>query len=178
MNGTIPSEIGALTGLRNLAMGDCGLSGSIPSEVGALTSLTNLNLAQNQLNGTIPESFGDLLIAVNVSVASNMLSGTVPSGVAAIQSLGKCFYRGTQLETTISFIALILIHSCIIESLFLEGNNLSGDLNPFFCTRSNLLDRFRADCTMPAEILCDCCSSCCSDEDGCVAKHMTNNASI
>jgi len=60
LSGTIPSELGNLINLTNLALPTNQLNGTIPSELGNLTNLTNLALRNNQLSGAIPSELGDL----------------------------------------------------------------------------------------------------------------------
>ena len=52
---SVPTELGALTGLEALALGGNDLT-SVPTELAALTSLFTLTLANNQLTG-VPTDF-------------------------------------------------------------------------------------------------------------------------
>ena len=54
LSGAIPSELGSLTSLRWLYLGNNELSGSIPSELGSLTNLRRLSLVYNELSGALP----------------------------------------------------------------------------------------------------------------------------
>ena len=67
MTGTIPAELGSLTGLRFLNLEGNNLTGTIPVELGSLTNLTELYLGGNLLTGCIPESLRN--------VANNDLDG-------------------------------------------------------------------------------------------------------
>ena len=50
------------------------------------------------------------------------------------------------------------------DLIFLHLNDITGDLNPFFCERIDEIDTFRSDCFGDTpEVLCDCCSDCCDD---------------
>jgi len=57
--GTVPTELGRLTGLTYLDFSSSGITGSIPSELEALTALTFLGGA-NALAGTIPSALSAL----------------------------------------------------------------------------------------------------------------------
>jgi len=46
MSGTIPSEIGLLTDLEQLSLGENQILGTIPSEIFLLTSLRKLDLGE------------------------------------------------------------------------------------------------------------------------------------
>ncbi len=58
LSGPIPPELGNLTNLRSLRLGDNNLSGPIPPELGNLTNLTGLHLSNNNLSGPIPPELG------------------------------------------------------------------------------------------------------------------------
>ena len=61
MTGTIPSEIGNIKTLQQLALPGCNLSGSIPSELGSLSdTLQKITLNSNQLRGQLPSELGNL----------------------------------------------------------------------------------------------------------------------
>ena len=87
MSGTIPSEIGNLTSLRDLELDDNQLSGTIPSEIGNLTSLRDLELDDNQLSGTIPSEIGNLTSLSTLWLFDNQLSGPIPSEIGNLTSL-------------------------------------------------------------------------------------------
>ncbi|RVX23333.1 putative LRR receptor-like serine/threonine-protein kinase [Vitis vinifera] len=59
--GEIPEELGNLSNLTNLNLGNNRLTGEIPSSLGNLKKLRFLILNQNNLTGTIPESLSSLL---------------------------------------------------------------------------------------------------------------------
>ncbi len=60
LSGEIPAELGRLSNLRRLYLGDNQLTGTIPSELGNLSKLEFLALEDNQLTGTIPAELGRL----------------------------------------------------------------------------------------------------------------------
>ena len=81
LNGSIPKEIGNLTGLTMLNLSNNTLSGIIPSEIGNLASLANLNLGANSLSGNIPTELGNLsnLYTLFLSTRSAYTSPIPPS---------------------------------------------------------------------------------------------------
>ena len=52
--GTLPSEFGLLTKLKQLSFRYSELTGTIPKEIWSLIKLTDLSFAETRLNGTIP----------------------------------------------------------------------------------------------------------------------------
>lgn len=95
--GTIPQEIGDLTGLTELNFYFNGLSGGIPATIGSLTSLTYLNLYRNQLSGPIPSSIGNLANLNRLELNNNQLSGAIPSEVGSLTNLRYLDLHSNQL---------------------------------------------------------------------------------
>ena len=60
LSGSLPPELGNLSGLRELILWRNHLAGSIPFELGNLSSLEELNLSENYLEGSIPSELGNL----------------------------------------------------------------------------------------------------------------------
>lgn len=82
ITGTIPAEIGRLTGLASLSMSNTTLSGSIPAEIGELTGLKRLWLYNNKLSGQIPQELGEKIESLEVvELYGNDLTGEVPASL-------------------------------------------------------------------------------------------------
>jgi hypothetical protein len=87
LTGTIPIELGNLSNLTILLLGDNSLTGSIPSELGNLTNLTTFNLASNSLTGTIPKELGNLTELTSLVLQHNPLTGTIPKELGNLTKL-------------------------------------------------------------------------------------------
>ena len=81
LSGTIPPELGGLTGLEYLDLGRNRLSGEIPRELGGLTNLQLLDLGRNELNGEIPAQLGGLPNLQSLWLKGNQLTGCIPAGL-------------------------------------------------------------------------------------------------
>lgn len=159
ITGVIPSGIWGLPNLRNLEMnGNPNLSGNIPTEVGLMQKLSDLAISGTQISGNIPaelyntpmSSFeadgcqltGPLLAVISkwnatlrhFVVSNNDLTGEVPS-----DSFAMC-------ED--------------LEILKLEGNRLTGSITQDLCmdkdcppTAFGCLSTISVDCVVD----CDCC---------------------
>jgi gliding motility-associated-like protein/uncharacterized delta-60 repeat protein len=108
MLGSLPAEIGNLTSLTHLNLGQNGistnvLSGAIPASIGNLTNLQVLYLSAKQLSGLLPASIGNLTSLRDLDLGDNQFTGNIPSS----------WFNLTQLET-----------------LILSRNSLSGTLSP------------------------------------------------
>ena len=92
---TIPSELGTATGMRWILMSRCGFSGTIPSEIGQLPLLEVLRFQGNDLEGTIPDEIGNLannasLFDFRVDSGNVMLTGTIPVGLCGVRMVFDC----------------------------------------------------------------------------------------
>ena len=81
LSGTIPPELGGLTGLEYLDLRRNGLSGEIPQELGVLTNLRLLDLGRNGLTGEIPAELGGLPNLQSLWLQGNQLTGCIPAGL-------------------------------------------------------------------------------------------------
>ena len=84
MTGEIPPELGGLSNLTALGLGDNQLTGEIPPELGGLSNLTLLSLGDNQLTGEIPPELGGLSNLTTLWLYDNQLTGCIPEGLRDI----------------------------------------------------------------------------------------------
>ena len=75
--GPIPAQLGTLSGLRTLRLGDNTLTGPIPAEL-ANTRLRILTLDDNELSGPIPRELGRLARLKWLMLNKNALTGSIP----------------------------------------------------------------------------------------------------
>ncbi len=87
LTGSIPEQIGDLTGLTHLDLGTNRLTGEIPSTIGNLVNLVELTLNGNKLTGELPESLGNLVGLVALHLNENGLTGEIPSSVSKMTKL-------------------------------------------------------------------------------------------
>mmetsp|Transcript_1458 Transcript_1458/g.3260 ORF Transcript_1458/g.3260 Transcript_1458/m.3260 type:complete len:707 (+) Transcript_1458:204-2324(+) len=74
LSGTIPTELGLLTEIEVLKLGNNMLRGSIPQEVADLKKLRTLDLTQCFLTGTLPQQFASPHLT-RLLLADNAISG-------------------------------------------------------------------------------------------------------
>ena len=86
ITGTIPTDIGNLTGLRNIILNDNQITGEIPSQIGLLTELSVLMLMNNQMSGNIPVEIANLNMS-NLSLSFNNFTGSIPNTVGTWEVL-------------------------------------------------------------------------------------------
>lgn len=89
LTGPLPSELGALTYLKELSLAGNQLTGSIPAELGGLGNLRELALGGNALTGSIPAELGNLTSLVSLNIGGNALSGPIPATLANLTNLER-----------------------------------------------------------------------------------------
>ena len=81
LDGSIPAQLGRLSGLTYLNLRTNDLSGPIPASLGDLTKLRVLNLNGNDLTGSIPASLGSLTDLREMWLHANDLTGPIPASL-------------------------------------------------------------------------------------------------
>ncbi len=123
LNGSIPSQLGNLTGLNGLDMHENKLNGSIPSQLGNLIKLRTLLLYSNQLTGSIPAQLGNITGLEWLMLNNNQLSGNIPSQLGYLSKLSYLQLHYNELSGNIpsQFGSLTKL-----MSLLLNHNHLTG----------------------------------------------------
>ena len=123
LKGIIPPQIGDLTGLEVLDLGDNQLTGSIPTQIGKLTALTKLFLRSNQLDGSIPTQIGELEKLRAFTLWGNRVTGVIPTQIGELTELRRLIIWGNQLTGSIPTQLGDLVN---LTELALEHNRLTG----------------------------------------------------
>ncbi|KAL7609813.1 probably inactive leucine-rich repeat receptor-like protein kinase IMK2 [Lactuca sativa] len=151
LTGTIPETISELQNLHTLDLSHNKLTGVIPPTLAsALPELKVLVLAYNNLAGEIPE-FSDESQLIHLDFRNNMLSGTLPETMPAtlrylsLSSNGLWGPLNSLPSSNLVYLDLSMnkfsgpipdsFFSSSLSSMYLQRNNLSGELpppSPFF----------------------------------------------
>ena len=125
LSGALPSELGNLSSLEFLALGDNRLSGPIPPELGNLSNIWAIDLPRSQLSGSIPPELGNLSNLGGLVLRGNQLSGPIPSELGNLSNLRDLYLDDNRLSSSIppELGKLSRLHY-----LGLEGNQLSGPI--------------------------------------------------
>jgi Leucine-rich repeat (LRR) protein len=131
LNGTLPTELYALSSLEALTMWGNSLQGTLSSYLGMLTRLTALQLGENLLTGSFPESFVNLRKLEWLYMDNNALTGSIPTTPSMeVMSIGFNFLTGTFPESSASFTNLRII--------VLDGNMVTGSIPESIFSSSTL----------------------------------------
>ncbi|KAK4431797.1 Receptor kinase-like protein Xa21 [Sesamum alatum] len=126
LSGTIAKEIGNLSFLVFLEIGNNSFQGDVPEEIGLLRRLRHLSLQYNELTGPIPQSFGSLSRLQLLDLSNNNLVGTIPFPIFNISSLRIIDFSENQLQGTLPMD--ICGNLPRLQGLSASRNQLGGEL--------------------------------------------------
>ena len=143
MTGSIPSELGNLSGLQRLHLWTNQLSGSIPPQLGNLVNLDSLQLWKNQLSGSIPPQLGSLTNLQTLNLAyNNQLQGSIPPELGNLVNLQYLMLQSNQLSGPVPS---QLGNLTKLQQLYLMSNQLGGRSLPQSLTNLTALQYFYFD---------------------------------
>jgi hypothetical protein len=87
ITGRLPEELSALTSLEVFSARDNALFGPLFSNMGAWGNLRILNLSNNDITGPLPSNIGNLASLTFMDISSNAFSGPVPESIGLLTSL-------------------------------------------------------------------------------------------
>ncbi|KAH9778842.1 hypothetical protein WN944_014212 [Citrus x changshan-huyou] len=125
LKGSIPQEIGNLSGLMFLKLDDNELNGTIPTTVGRFQQLQGLSLYDNDLQGSIPYYLCHLERLSQLLLNGNNLSGAIPACLGSLTSLRELHLGSNTLTYSIPSSLWSLEYILYVN---LSSNSLSGPL--------------------------------------------------
>lgn len=182
INGTISSEIGTLSKLRELILQRTHISGTVPSEVGLLSNLETFGVGLYAIfddsvtvSGTLPTEIGNCQKLRKIVIEASNMTGPIPSSIGRltstlkILSLSDSNFTGSIPD---SLQSLTDIHEIYLANNAFSGtlpewlgsfeemrhlrvywNQFTGSVPTGLC-RASL--KFYYDCVLE----CDCCGPC------------------
>jgi len=119
LSGTLPPELGNITGMTSLILQENMFSGSIPTEIGNLSSIAVMYVYSNALSHNIPRSIGLLSTLVELYLQYNYLTGPVGDtfGTALFPQLTSLLLQSNLLSSTIptSFSGLFYLNFLLLQ---------------------------------------------------------------
>ncbi|XP_050138297.1 receptor kinase-like protein Xa21 isoform X2 [Malus sylvestris] len=127
LNTTIPASRGNLsTSLLYVGLSSSNIKGKIPVDIGNLSSLMSLHLGNNQLSGAIPTSIQRLQNLQGLYLNDNELQGHIPYELCQLNNLAELFLGGNRLSGSIPSCLGTL--SVALRSLSLGSNLLTSKI--------------------------------------------------
>ncbi|PIN13605.1 Serine/threonine protein kinase [Handroanthus impetiginosus] len=129
-HGILPKEMAQLRRLKVIDFKFNNFIGELPSWFGLLRELHFLNLRNNSFTGVLPNSISNVQKLEMLDLSYNSLQGKVPEEVGNLYNLKKLSMQFNKFNGAIPR-AIFNISS--LETLSLTGNNLSGELPADMC---------------------------------------------
>ncbi|XP_017979761.1 PREDICTED: probable LRR receptor-like serine/threonine-protein kinase At3g47570 [Theobroma cacao] len=123
--GTIPPDMGNLSFVAFLGIGNNSFHGSLPIELANLCRLKSLLLRNNNFNGEIPSWFGFFSKLQNLSLAGNNFVGDISSSLCSLSKLELLSLYNNNLQGRIP---VEIGNLSSLRFLYLGGNQLSGSI--------------------------------------------------
>ncbi|XP_058201352.1 probable LRR receptor-like serine/threonine-protein kinase At3g47570 isoform X2 [Rhododendron vialii] len=89
LTGSVSPQVGNLSFLRQLWLGNNSLSREIPPELGRLRRLQILTVVNNSITGEIPSSISSCSNLVALELSGNKLAGKIPSELGSLTKLER-----------------------------------------------------------------------------------------
>lgn len=97
LQGSLPPEIGILSGLTEIVLSRNQLSGSLPTAIGSLNQLTILDLSENRLGGALPAELFTLTSLQYLYLDHNQFGGVLPAAIANLTNLNVLWLNQNRL---------------------------------------------------------------------------------
>ncbi|THF94965.1 hypothetical protein TEA_024785 [Camellia sinensis var. sinensis] len=123
--GSVSPQIGNLTFLRRIYLGDNSFHGEIPQEIGKLFRLQYLSLANNSFQGEFPTNSTHCSHLRHINMYGNNLGGKIPTELGSLSNLSYLILGSNHLTGTIP---LSIGNLSNIRVLSLIYNNLEGSI--------------------------------------------------
>ncbi|CAJ1898928.1 unnamed protein product [Sphenostylis stenocarpa] len=127
-NGSVPTEIGLISGLQFLELSNISAHGKIPSSLGQLRELKHLDLSVNYFNSTVPSELGLCTNLSFLSLALNKLSGPLPMSLSSLSRISELGISDNYFSGQLS--ASLISNWTQLTSLQVQNNNFTGEVPP------------------------------------------------
>ena len=200
LSGPLPLEVGLLTSLTVLDLGNNSITGSLPSTIGLLTNLQQLNLPgrttsalppsqrksrslrqqTNNLSASLPSEVGSLTALQRMNLQGNSFSGSIPTQIGKLLNLQELNLSDNQFQGDIPVQLGFLEQMKILN---LDRNpGLKGFIPNSFCSSRSEIEELSSDCAPEGStgqplVVCKCCNICCSSTGACTNVDVTPSPS-
>ncbi|XP_017256066.1 receptor kinase-like protein Xa21 [Daucus carota subsp. sativus] len=136
--GKIPEELACLCNLKRLYLDDNEFNGDILSSFGGLFDLRDLHLENNNFTGLVLNSIGNISKLEVLNISFNFLQGNIPEDIGRLSSLKHLSLTNNQLSGSLP---LAIFNMSSLQIIELAANKLSDTLQVDICDRLPQLER-------------------------------------
>uniref|UniRef100_A0A5B7BAY1 non-specific serine/threonine protein kinase n=1 Tax=Davidia involucrata TaxID=16924 RepID=A0A5B7BAY1_DAVIN len=124
LNAILPTSIGNLsTSLESIIANSCGIKGNVPIEIGNLSNLATLHLGDNDLIGFIPTTVRGLQKLQILGLWNNKIQGSIPSELCHLPRLGWLRFSKNELSGPVP---ACLGNISSLRNLYLDSNKFTS----------------------------------------------------
>ncbi len=138
LSGTLSPELGQLTYLEKLDLGENRLTGGLPLELTTLAQLQYLDLYGNLLEGPIPPEIGNLTALTHLDLMAYYWTGTLPVEIANLTNLEYLALGSDLPEGLGGPIPVEYAQLSNLTRLYVWSRHLSGSIPPEVGSLTNL----------------------------------------
>ncbi|GAX21202.1 hypothetical protein FisN_26Lh160 [Fistulifera solaris] len=139
LQGEIPSEVYALTNLKQLFLSYNELNGSLSSKVGMLSSLESLYWSNNILSGALPTELAKLTNLRQLIMNENALQGPLPTELSEMSKLEQLWLQQQNGDYPLGGRLPSFANAAQLWYMDLSNNGLSGSIPTNFLKHSKRL---------------------------------------
>ncbi|KAK3249683.1 hypothetical protein CYMTET_40877 [Cymbomonas tetramitiformis] len=125
LHGSLPTEIGLLTGMENLYLFSNQLRGTLPTEFGLMTNIKSLQLQQNWFTGSIPSELHRMTQLFTLQLQDNRFSGPLSPNIGNMSALQTLQLFGNSLSGSLPSELGLLAN---MNALFVQDNQFTGSI--------------------------------------------------
>ena len=126
LKGHFPNSFGNLSvSLESIDASSCQIKGVIPTEIGNLSNLMALNLGDNELTGMIPTTLGQLQKLQQLIISGNRIHGSIPNDLCYSANLGSLLLSSSEFSGPVPS---CFGNLTALQQLFLDSNTLASQI--------------------------------------------------
>ncbi|MBC7871467.1 MAG: S8 family serine peptidase, partial [Chitinophagaceae bacterium] len=128
IQGSLPQQLGDLSGLKVLDLSQNLLEGTIPAELGDASALEIVNLSANFLSGAIPSELGNLTALAELNLGDNDFYGVIPLELGQMPLLGRLDLRNNRMTLENATTLFAPGNFLALDYLELDYNDIKGEI--------------------------------------------------
>jgi Leucine-rich repeat (LRR) protein len=111
--------------ITSLSLGSFGLMGSLPTEIGYLSGLTYFNASTNSLMSALPPAVGSMAVLRTLALDFNTLSSSIPDSIGLLIELEYLYLNNNSLTGQLPSAVGALLN---LQELVITNNHIEGSL--------------------------------------------------
>ncbi|KAJ7968725.1 Receptor-like protein kinase [Quillaja saponaria] len=138
LHGKLPNSVGNFSSsFQDFYMWDCEITGSIPQEIGNLSGLIRLDFSGNDIGGSIPTKIKELMNLQQLNLEENRLDGSFPDEFCQLKNLDGLILSHNKIYGPMPE---CLGNLTFLRQLYIDSNNLTSKIPSLFWSLKDMLE--------------------------------------